>query len=150
MLRDVEVGLDTLAAQRLHDPGLGPLRDRLAVLAGCRGDARVVHEDVERAELALERDEHRPHLAAVRDVGLERAPAARVAHLLHGLLGGLEPHVVDHDARALVGEEMRDRAPDSRPAARDERDPTLELHAAPPRGVPRAYHATLTPAHRSG
>ena len=121
------MGLDALPADRLHDPGLELPSQRLAVLVRAKGDAGVVHQDVEPAELALDRREHRPDLGAVGDVGLDRATACRVAHLLHRRLGGLEPDVVDDDARALLREGEADGPADARPAAGHERDPIAEL-----------------------
>src|SRR5256885_7357364 len=57
---------------------------------------------LEKKKHALNRREHRPDLGAVGDVGLDRATACRVAHILHRRLGGFAPAVVDDAARALL------------------------------------------------
>src|SRR2546427_192561 len=128
ILGDVEVGLGALSAHHLHDARFGLPADSRAVVAGTRGDARVVDEDIERAELALDGREHRHDLGAVRHVGLDRAAGRRPLQLRHRLLGHLEAHVVDDDARALLGEEQRDRAPEPRSPTRPQRDTVSELH----------------------
>src|SRR2546426_8415855 len=132
VLGDVEVGLRALPAHHLHDPRLGLTADPRAVVAGAHGDARVVHEDIERAELALYGREHRVDLGALRHVGLDRAAAGRPLHLRHGLLGHLEAHVVDDDARALLREKQRNRAPEPRASTCHQRDAVRELHRPSP------------------
>src|SRR5262245_39579166 len=135
------MGLGALAAQELHHDRLGLPVDLEPVVIGAGGDPGVVDEDVERAELALDRREHRPHLRAVGDVRLDGSPAGRPLQCRHGLFGCLEPDLVHDDVRALVGKEHRDRAAEARAASRHQRDLVLELHPSssimPPATHPR-------------
>src|SRR5436309_961478 len=144
VLGDVEVGLRALPAHHLHDPRLGFPAYPRAVVAGADGDARVVHEDIERAELALDGREHRFDLGALRHVGLDRAAAGRPLHLRHGLLGHVEAHVVDDDARALLREEQRNRAPES---GRQWSRKVLTSHDDPVRAVAAGVATVLADGH---
>src|SRR5207245_4179789 len=53
VLGDVEVGLGTLTAQKLHDDRFGLAADLEAIVTRAEGDPGVVDEDVDRAQLAL-------------------------------------------------------------------------------------------------
>ena len=102
---------------------------------GERGeDARVVHEDVERAERRRDRLDHPLRVLRPRHVARhqDRAPATGPDLAGHRLGGSPVVEVVDADVGTLRGEREGDGAPDPLLRPRDEGDLPEELHRWPP------------------
>ena len=113
------------AGQRFQALRLEQRHDALQVGGAHR--SRVVDEDVDRAELALDVRERVVDRGAVADVGVQREARADRRDRLPG---GVQPDVERRDARAVGGEAVADRLADARAAARDDSDPAVEAHAA--------------------
>ena len=91
--------------------------------------ARVVDQDVDRAELGLDALDRGIDRRAVGHVADERQTLA--AGELDGLLGRLEPNVKRRHARALGGQPPHDRAADPGAAAGDHRHACLQGSCLP-------------------
>ena len=93
-------------------------RDRLIPVCR-RGDARVVHEHVERSERLDRALDCALHVVLEGYVRLERLRAR--ADSGRNVIRRARIDIRDDDLRALGGEAHRDRSPDAAPAARNER-----------------------------
>ena len=112
------------------------------------GDAAVVDEEVDRAEVGDDGVDHAGVLLGVVDAGLVRAGhSARRLDGRHRRGGRLPiPPVVHGDGRALRREQLRDAAADPATATGDERHPTIELSH---RSLPRRARRSTMAARRS-
>ena len=115
--------------RRLDDPGqrLLPLglqqRQHSREMRGA-DRSRVVDDDPDRAQLALDARERLVDGGAVADVGVDRESGA---DRRDRLAGRVEPDVERRDARAVGGEAVTDRLADARAATGDDGD----RHASP-------------------
>ena len=130
-------------AVEVHAEDPPPVRERGVVdAAPVPADPGVVAEHVHRAERLEGARGERVHALRVRDVGLDGEHfRARVAQLGCGRLEGIALDIGEDDAHALLGEALRQSAPDPARRAGDDRHAALELlHRASFRGA-RRYEA---------
>src|SRR5262249_9000728 len=94
-------------------------------------DARVVHQNVDTAEVALHRFDQHARIMLDGNVGLyrERFHSGTLDLRAHrrGILRFGLTRIVDDDLRALACECDGDTAPDTRAGTRDKRDLVLQL-----------------------
>ena len=109
--------LQALGLEQRHDAGEMRRAD----------GSRVVDEDVDGAELALDLRERGVHRGAVAHVGVDRDAVAERGDRLPRRI---EPDVERRDARPVGAEAVADRRADARAAAGDDRDPPGQAHAA--------------------
>src|SRR5208282_1543740 len=143
---------DQRVQRRLDLPGrhlgalsLQPRRDAPDMIQPDR--ARVIDQDVDRAQVALDTRKRRIDRGAVADVDLGGQPVAyRLDHLLRGLQGNIER---GHPG-TLVGEPVTDRLADARAAAGNDGHLVLEPHRAfQPPSSPQSGLARLLPQARN-
>src|SRR5262249_20942310 len=126
---DVPVRLDALAGHHLLHPRRALCAELRLLARISPGDPGVVHQHVQRGEIALDLREHGLDLPAVGDVGSDRATRRRAhAEAVARHLRRVEADVVHDDPRAFLGEELRDRPADAGASAGHESDSTVELH----------------------
>jgi hypothetical protein len=98
----------------------GDARGRLLLERRDRHDPRVVDEDVDRPEPALDLVQERGEAGEVGHVEVEADHA--LAELRRRALGGRRVDVPDRDAGALADERLGERPPDPPATARDDGD----------------------------
>ena len=86
-------------------------------------DARIVDEDIDRAEPLLCRGDHRLDTRTLRDIGDNIEDLA----VLCLERGRLRIHIADDDVRPLLQEFLRDGLSDARRTARDDRCFSFEI-----------------------
>ena len=131
LLRDVLRHQELALERDRHHPVpvlLGAFEDGLVV-----GDRDVVDQDVDAAEAADHRLDHRGDVGALRHVGhVKLGVAARGLDRVDGALAARPVEVDDRDLGALGGEQLGDLLADIAAGAGDDRDLILELHVARP------------------